>query len=458
MMRPLLTSLALVPALALAAPPPYYSTKLANGLEVLVAENHLQPLVHVEIAFHNGSMTEPREYNGVSHLYEHMFFKQNAATPNQEAFMDRVHSNGMVFNGTTDTERVNYFFTTTTPHFEAALTLLRDAAVTPLFDQKELERERVVVTGEMDIDQSDPGYWLEHLVSVKAWSRYPTYKDPLGDRQTVLSATTDMMKTIQQRYYVPNNAVLVVSGDVTPEQVNPLAQKLFGDWKAGPDPFVEHPLVQHPAIAETSVVLVEKKLSKKEPVDLVAVWHGPSTMSAEVPQTYAADMVGYAIGSGPTKWEKALVESGYCYGASFGWQMQRNVGPVQLSLRARPEAIDLCLEAALDELHKLAKPDYFTDKDLANAMKNVETGAVLVRESPDEYANYLTSMWASAGLDYEASYVAEMKKVDRARMADFMKTYVLGKPFVFGVLVSPELKAEKSHFEKLVAGFVAEGK
>src|ERR1017187_9541642 len=74
---------------------------LDNGLDVLVVENHLTPIATIEIAVKNGSFTEPPEYNGLSHLYEHMFFKANKDYPNQEAFLDRVKELGISFNGTT---------------------------------------------------------------------------------------------------------------------------------------------------------------------------------------------------------------------------------------------------------------------------------------------------------------------------------------------------------------------
>src|SRR5579884_1190995 len=125
-----------------------------NGLQVLVVENHSLPLVTVEIAVKNGAMTEPPEYNGLSHLYEHMFFKANAVIPNQEAYLARMRELGMAWNGTTDTERVNYFFTTTSDHLKDAMVFMRDAIVSPLFDPKELEKERVVVTGEIDRNEA----------------------------------------------------------------------------------------------------------------------------------------------------------------------------------------------------------------------------------------------------------------------------------------------------------------
>ena len=77
---------------AAVTPSPYKTMKLDNGLEVVVIENHVVPLVTVDIAVRNGSFTEPDEFAGLSHLYEHMFFKANAVIPSQEKFMKRVRS------------------------------------------------------------------------------------------------------------------------------------------------------------------------------------------------------------------------------------------------------------------------------------------------------------------------------------------------------------------------------
>src|SRR5512134_3634808 len=120
-------------------PPKIESHTSPNGLTVIVVENHAVPLVTIEIAAKNGSMTEPPEYNGLSHLYEHMFFKANGKMPSQEAWLARSRELGAQWNGTTNTERVNYFFTTTSDNVDAMMVFMHDAIVSPLFDAKELE-------------------------------------------------------------------------------------------------------------------------------------------------------------------------------------------------------------------------------------------------------------------------------------------------------------------------------
>src|SRR5690349_22559403 len=108
-------------------PPNYYWQKLDNGLEVVVIENHKVPLATIEIAVKNGAYTEGPEYSGLSHLFEHMFFKANKDYPDQEKLIHRIKELGAIFNGTTGDERVNYFFTFDKDSLNAGMKLLKAA-------------------------------------------------------------------------------------------------------------------------------------------------------------------------------------------------------------------------------------------------------------------------------------------------------------------------------------------
>src|SRR5437868_6264346 len=193
--------------------------KLANGLEIVVLEDHSVPIVTIELAVRNGSFTEPPELNGLSHLYEHMFFKANRAIANQEEYLQRIGQLGIAYNGETREEVVEYYFTTTSPNIRAAMNFMRDATRYPLFDEKEFQREQQVVIGEIDRNESEPGYYLNREMSGRLFYKYPSRKNPLGDRKTVATSTTAMMRLIQGRYYVPNNSALVITGDVQTEEI-----------------------------------------------------------------------------------------------------------------------------------------------------------------------------------------------------------------------------------------------
>jgi zinc protease len=443
-------SAALLVAAPAAAAPTLAHHVCPNGLEVVVAEQHSAPLVTVEIAAHNGAMTEPPEYNGLSHLYEHMFFKGNKVLPDQLAWLARSRELGLLWNGTTDNERVNYYFTTTRDHLTDTMIFMRDAMTSPLFDAKELERERVVVTGEIDRNESDPEHYLWLETEKRAYAKYPSRKNALGSRKTVLAATPAMMRTIQARYYVPNNSVLVVTGDVQAQDVFDRADALYASWKRAPDPFVAHPLVHHPPIARSEVVVVE------QPVEAVRTrWtqRGPQTSDATIDDTYAGDTLGWLTWNPASRFQRALVDSGLCVRASMIYETQRNAGEITVDLESTEERTDRCVQALLAELPKLGAADYFTDGELQDAAHRAEISFAERRESSDEYAHALTFWWASASLDYYDTYVDRMKGVTRPDLARYLARYVVGRPFVFSAMVSPKMAAgalNKAHFEALV--------
>ncbi len=149
---------------------PIRDTVLANGLHVIVIESHAVPIVTVELDVKNGSYTESPEYNGLSQLYEHMFFKANRTIPSQEKYLQRTRELGASWNGTTSEERVNYFVTVGVDSFQPAMQFMEDAIRYPLFLQEELVRERPVVTGEFDRAESNPFFHLFREVSMQLWS------------------------------------------------------------------------------------------------------------------------------------------------------------------------------------------------------------------------------------------------------------------------------------------------
>jgi zinc protease len=425
--------LAALPATALAAPIPLVRHVCPDGLEVVVSEMHATPLVTVEVGEHEGAMTEDDRYNGVSHLYEHMFFKGNAVQPDQVAYMKRARALGMQFNGTTDNERVNYYFTTTSEHFADQMTFMRDAIATPLFDPKELERERVVVTGEIDRNESEPNYHLWHAIEQHLFWKYPTRKDALGKRASVLATTTDMMRTIQRRYYVPNNAVLAVTGDVKADEVFAIADRLYADWKRADDPFERFPLPEHPPLRGSEVVLLAQPV---ENLTASIHWIGPSTLGASVNDTYAADLLSQLTSDPGSHFQKSLVDSGRCVRAGLWYYTQRHTGEIGVDFEATPDKIDACTSAVMAELPKLEAPEYFTDEELRNAAHRIEVGRALGRETSEGRAHAITGAWAMSTAEYDAHYEDNVRAVTRPAIASYLHAWMLGRPFVFGAMAS----------------------
>jgi zinc protease len=183
------------------------SKKLANGLEVLVIENHAVPLVTVELDVKNGAFTEGPEFSGLSHLYEHMFFKANRTIPSQEAYLRRLNQLGAAWNGSTSEERVNYFITLGVDSLVPGLQFMEDAIRFPLFNQDELVRERPVVLGEFDRNEANPFFHMARGADTLLWTPgFYTRKTAIGKRDVITAATREKMNSIKDRFYIPTTA------------------------------------------------------------------------------------------------------------------------------------------------------------------------------------------------------------------------------------------------------------
>ena len=416
---------------------PIRTTTLDNGLEVIVIENHAVPLVTIELDVKNGAYTEAPEYDGLSHLYEHMFFKANRTIPSQEDYLERVNELGAVWNGTTSTERVNYYITVGVDSLEPGLQFMEDAIRYPLFEQAELERERPVVLGEYDRAESNPFFHLSRATDTLLWSsEYYSHKNVIGDREVISTTTQEKMRTIQQRFYVPNNTALILAGDITSERGFELARQVFGDWPRGEDPFVT-PVADPPPLSEAKAVVVE------QPVNTVSVsvnWQGPS-VTTDPEATYVADLLATALGNPTSRFYKALVESGLAFGVNFSYFTQMHVGPIAIQAQTTPDKALELHRAILAEVDKLGDPGYVTEEELAAAKAEVEVAQIYGREQASSFAHTVGFWWAVAGLDYYMGYVDGMQAVTRDDIAEFASTYMIGKPHVSGALIDPESRA-----------------
>jgi zinc protease len=430
------TALATAP---LAEAAPLVNKVLPNGLEVIVLEDHSVPLVTVELAVRNGSFTEPPELNGLSHLFEHMFFKvtPNAALKNE--YLRNIDALGIIYNGETHEEVVNYYFTTTTPNFPISMRFLRDQAQFQTFDEGQFAQEREVVIGELDRHESNPYSALAEEMTSRLFFKYPSRKRPGGDKETVGSATTEKMHLIKNRYYVPNNSAIIVTGDVTPSAVFQVVEQLFSDWqKREKDPFAEFPLVEHPPLPKSEGHFITA------PVNNVIVeigWQGPS-IGKDDAATYAADVFSFILRQPNSRFQRALVDSGLVTGVNLNYYTQRNVGPITLLFQTTPDKVRAAVKAAYNEIEHFNDPNYFTNEELESAKALLEADDLYSREKLSDYSHTIGFWWSTTGLEYFRGYLKRLRASSRADISRYITTYVQGKPRIGLAMMSAEaLKA-----------------
>jgi zinc protease len=410
---------------------------MPNGLEVIVVENHGVPLVTVEITVRNGSFTQSPEYAGLAHMFEHMFFKANDTYPIPDQFMDRGSEMGAVFNASTKEEQVNYFLTLSADSMEAGMKFLVSALIAPKFRQDELERERQVVLGEYDRNESSLGFKLEQEMGKKLWDGEWSRKNVIGDRQVLQTVTPDKMRTIKNLYYVPNNSVLIVSGDVNPAAAFASAEKIFAPWKRGDDPFVKVPVPPMPPLKQNVAVIDE------EPVNAVTVlvqWQGPSVRKDEN-ATFAADVYSDVLNNPQSRFWHRLVDSGLWQGVVVNYYTLNNVGPITVSGQTTPEKLRPALAAMMHELDESVKPGYFSQEELDATKANRAVSTAFGTEKSSDFSHTIGFWWAVSGLEYYMKYIDEMARRTPQDLRDYATKYIIGKPHVVGVMMTHEDRA-----------------
>lgn len=406
---------------------------LPNGLDVIVVENHGVPLATVEIDVKNGAFTQTHEYEGLAHMYEHMFFKSNVDYPEPEEFVQRAAELGAVFNGSTREEVVNYYITVPTDSLEGGMQFLASAFRAPLFRSDELERERQVVIGEYDRQESSPFFRFTDEMNHRLWRSEYSRKNMIGARDIIRSTTPEKMREIQKRYYIPNNAALIIAGDVQPARAFALARRLFGAIPRGDDPFVKNPIPPVPPLPRDDAVIVEEPVST---VFVMEQWLGPSVRK-DPEATYAADVFSDVMNQEGSAFQRRLVDSGLWHSVVVNYYTLNQTGPITISGETTPGKLREALAALDSEIAKFDKPGYFTSAELQLQKQQRVVGTALGLERASGFAHELGFWWSVAGLDYYMGYVDNMARRTPDDLRRYVRKYIVGKPRLVGVLIDP---------------------
>lgn len=410
---------------------------LPNGLEVIVVENRGVPLVTIEAVVKNGAFTQTPEDEGLPHLFEHMFFKANDDYPEPDGVMIRASLLGAIANAETREELVNYYFTLPSDSLEGGLALMSSALQRPRFLATELAREKQVVLGEYDRAESEPFWHLDQAMSRALWGAAFTRKNTIGNRGVLQRVTPEQMRTIQRRYYVPNNTALIIAGDVTPADAFQRAERLFATWPRGEDPFVANPIPPVPPLTRDAGVIVEQDVSA---ATVLIQWHGPS-VGADPRATFVADVFSDYLNLPGSEFQRRLVDSGLWQGVLVNYYTLNQVGPITVSGQTTPDKLREAIPALMRELQRVGEPGYFTAEQLEAVKSRRATDSAFGRERTSGFAHTLGFWWSVASLEYYFSYLDEMAKQQPADLVAYARRYILGRPHVTGLLINAPARA-----------------
>jgi zinc protease len=249
----------------------------------------------------------------------------------------------------------------------------------------------------------------------------------------MLRVTPEHLSDIYKQYYVPNNAALIVTGDVVAERVFEAARKRFGSWKSAPDPFKAHPVPPMPPLAKSEIIVMEGPV---EHITLELAWQGPS-VRGDPAATYAADALADLVNDEQSQFQRNLVDAGYFQTASLSYSTLDHTGPITFRGTTTMPQLASALTSLEAELRMMSSPDYFTVEELEGAKKRRAVHSVLQLEQGAGLAHSVGFWWAVSGLDYYLGYVDNLSTRTPADLNAFVARYITKRPFVVGIMTTP---------------------
>jgi len=235
--------------------------RLPNGLRLIVAEDHLAPVVAVNVWYSVGSKHEVAGKTGFAHLFEHVMF-QGSAHVGKSEHMALVQAAGGTLNGTTWLDRTNYFETVPSHQLELALWLEADrmGSLLEALSQENLDNQREVVKNEKrwSYDNRPYGTWVHRLFAMAYPEWHPYHHPTIGSMEDLDAASLEDVRHFFETYYAPNNAVISVVGDCERAQVREWAERYFGGIPANPGIPAPGDLSLPPVIGEERRETVEE--------------------------------------------------------------------------------------------------------------------------------------------------------------------------------------------------------
>jgi zinc protease len=269
---------------------------LNNGLKVVIVPNHKVPAVTHMICYRAGSIDDPQGKSGIAHFLEHLMFKGTAKFP-KGAFSSLVAHNGGNDNAYTSHDYTAYYQTIAVDKLPLVMEMEADRMRGTILNPQEVLRERDVILEERSarIDNNPKSLLLEQM-SAALFPNHPYHRPVIGWRHEMKGLTLADAKNFYDRYYTPHNAIVIVAGDITAEELRPLAEKYYGALKNTPLPArISFPAPPTPT--SKRVELADKNVTVPE---LVRFYMAPSATPSDYKEGATLSVLAHILGGGDT--------------------------------------------------------------------------------------------------------------------------------------------------------------
>jgi zinc protease len=409
---------------------------LANGMQVVVLENHRLPVVRQMVFYRVGAADDPPGKSGLAHFLEHLMFKGTKTIPPGQ-FSRIVARNGGRDNAFTSADVTAYFQTFSKDRLELMMRIESDRMTNVVITEKEAVPElEVVIEERRTRTDNRPAAQLGEHIGAALFMNHP-YRIPIiGWMHELRTLTAEDARAFYKRHYAPNNAILVLTGDVTLDEVRPLAEKYYGVIPANPAIKPRVRLQEPPQRAARRVSMRSDRV--REP-QFTRDYLAPTHLSGETKHAYPLEVLQAILGGGASSrlYRALVIEQQLALGLGASYDSD-SFGPTAFGFMVRPRegvALDR-IEAALDAEIARIVADGVTDEEIATAKKRMVDAAIFARDSLRQGATVIGLTLASGRpLSDVEEWPDRIQAVTRAQILDAARHVFLPERSVTGLLL-----------------------
>jgi zinc protease len=413
---------------------------LENGFRVIIKEDHRNPLVTFSVFIDMGSSSEGKFLgSGASHLVEHMLFKGTKKYPNRK-IENILHIYGGQIEGFTSYDYTGFRITILNEHKDVALDILKEMIVSPLFTEKDLEKEKEVIEREMDLEDDDPARKASRLIFSNAYIRHPYRVPIIGYKENFKRLDRNGLIEFFNSNYTADHIVMAVVGDIDREAMLNDIRNIFGEIKKGDNIYN--------ALPEEPVQIAERRIEDNKDIEgayLNIGFHSTALLNKDL---YAMDLLSFILGQGDSsrlnervriKEQLALSISAYNY-------TPKDPGLFIISSVLKEENLNKAIDEIMREVGAI-KESGVSEEELVKAKNNFIAQYMFQKETIESQANDLAlgTILAGDALFFE-KYIENIKTVSLEDVQRVAKKYLTADNMTIVALTKSgnALKKEKA--------------
>jgi zinc protease len=386
--------------------PKAYETKLGNGLQVIVLENHKLPTFTMQMVVLSGGLNDPANQPATAQ-YTAAMLREGTKTRTSKQIAEAVESLGASLGANAGLSSITSSITAggLTENFDQIMELFADVILNPSFPADDLNKLKTRAIAQLRFQRSQPGFLASEMFSKVMYGPHPASRVAPTPEQ-IQSLTPDTLRQFHSTHYKPNNAIFAIVGDVKPAEVVAKLEKTFGSWPRGDAPSLNLPKV--PETGPSKIYLIDRPGSEQTNLIL-----GNLAIERNDPDYYALDVMNQVLGGGASSrlFLNLREDKGYTYGAYSGFTAGKYRGALQANTEVQTEVTKGSMDELIFEFKRIR--DEKTPADEFDRAKRTIVGSFALQlESPQSLlGNIVTQKIYNLPADYWDTYPQKIAAV-----------------------------------------------